>query len=352
MKLWALPFFIVALASGCRAPQSTAPATTPVAQAPPAQTVSSPVGTSWLAADIGGRAVAGQVQSTLVFESETRVVGSTGCNRYFAGLQLSGTTLRLANIGSTRMACVLPAAMEQETRFLAGLEAARAYGLDSNTNQLWLLGEDGSELARFTRMGGPGAGTTPSEPAGNTAPGTLAAYFFQCANGPSLVAMHTASPEVVDIVVFEGKQRLTRVAAASGAKYSTGGVTYWNKGREATLDINGGSYSCVEERAGSIREDARVRGAVFRGTGNEPSWVLEILADRIVFNEPFADRRAIVPRPTATFESVTEAHRLQGRIEQRECLDSMSGDRFEAQVEVQLDGRTYRGCGYRVVGPR
>ena len=47
------------------------------------------------------------------------------------------------------MACVLPAAMEQETRFLAALEAARSYRLDSNTNQLWLLGENGGELARF-----------------------------------------------------------------------------------------------------------------------------------------------------------------------------------------------------------
>jgi putative lipoprotein len=138
-------------------------------------------------------------------------------------------------------------------------------------------------------------------------------------------------------------------------------VTYWNKGRQATLEINGGSYSCVEERARSIRQDARLRGAVFRGTGNEPAWILEILADRIVFTEPFADIRAIIPRPTAavdlaapaaTFESVTEAHRLQGRIEQRECLDSMSGERFDAQVEVQLDGRAYRGCGYQVNGPR
>lgn len=201
MKPWALPFCILALAGGCRAPQSAAPLT-PAAQTAPAPPQAAPslAGTSWLAADIGGSGVVDRVQSTLVFESETRVVGSTGCNRYFAGLQLSGTTLRITNAGSTRMACLLPAAMEQETRFLAALEAARAYRLDRNTNQLWLLGENGGDLARFTRTSGPaaGIGTTSSVPPDNTSPGTLAAYFFQCANGPSFVAMHTADAAGTD----------------------------------------------------------------------------------------------------------------------------------------------------------
>ena len=43
---------------------------------------------------------------------------------------------------------------------------------------------------------------------------------------------------------------------------------------------------------------------------------------------------------------VAEAHRLQARVEQRECVDSMSGERFEATVGVELDGQRYRGCGF------
>jgi uncharacterized membrane protein len=62
----------------------------------------------------------------------------------------------------------------------------------------------------------------------------------------------------------------------------------------------------------------------------------------------------MVPRPTAVVDAVhaatvytvvTEAHRLLVRIEERECLDSMSGERFAARVAVELDHRQYQGCG-------
>lgn len=165
MRALVLLSCLAALGSGCRTPQSTAPATSAgptarVAAPAPAESLldaSSLIGSSWQAAEIGGRGVVDGARSTLMFESETRVSGSTGCNRYFAGLMLSGATLRFANVGSTQMACLDPGVMEQETRFLAALEAARAYRLDSNTNQLHLLGADGKELARFTRMRAPAA---------------------------------------------------------------------------------------------------------------------------------------------------------------------------------------------------
>jgi hypothetical protein len=105
------------------------------------------------------------VRSALTFGNETSLEGSTGCNRYFAGLQLSGTTIHVGNTGSTKMACP-SAGMDQETRFLVALEAPRAYRLNSNANQLWLLGENGSELAHFARIGG-AAGST-----GRTSGGT------------------------------------------------------------------------------------------------------------------------------------------------------------------------------------
>ncbi|MGH7313777.1 MAG: hypothetical protein ACREJV_11430 [Candidatus Rokuibacteriota bacterium] len=45
------------------------------------------------------------------------------------------------------------------------------------------------------------------------------------------------------------------------------------------------------------------------------------------------------------YAAVTEAHRLTVRIRPTPCVDTMSGDRYASTVEVELDGRAYRGCG-------
>ena len=38
--------------------------------------------------------------------------------------------------------------------------------------------------------------------------------------------------------------------------------------------------------------------------------------------------------------------RLRVLIRERECVDSMSGERAESSVAVEIDGYAYRGCGY------
>jgi putative lipoprotein len=149
--------------------------------------------------------------------------------------------------------------------------------------------------------------------------------------------------------------RLTPAPAASGARYSDGRVSVWNKGGEALLELGGFTYRCTESRAGSIRADARLRGVDFRATGNEPGWVLEVLRDRIVFMGSNGTERVTVPRlpPQIDFMSgetlylaETDVHRVRILIRERECVDSMSGDRSEASVSVEIDERAYRGCGY------
>jgi hypothetical protein len=43
--------------------------------------------------------------------------------------------------------------------------------------------------------------------------------------------------------------------------------------------------------------DARARGALFRGLGQEPGWHLEIHPERIVMVYQYGERRVVVPNP-------------------------------------------------------
>jgi len=160
--------------------------------------------------------------------------------------------------------------------------------------------------------------------------------------------------EAVDLVLPDRRYRLPRVVAASGVHYAAGAVSVWNKGREATLEIDGRASRCVENRPRSIAEDARARGVELRATGNEPGWTCELLADRLVFVEAYGARRVTTPRPARqsgsasggdVYVAVTESHRLTVRIRPAPCVDTMSGERHGSTVEVELDGTSYRGCG-------
>jgi putative lipoprotein len=192
-----------------------------------------------------------------------------------------------------------------------------------------------------------------ADPVAATAP--LAAYVFDCDSGPSFIlARIEGGTEAIDLVLPDRRYRLPRVVAASGVHYAAGAVSVWNKGREATLEIDGRVSRCVENRPRSIAADARARGVELRATGNEPGWTFELLADRLVFVEAYGARRVTTPRPARqsglpsdgdVYVAVTESHRLTVRIRPVACVDTMSGERHGSTVEVELDGTPYRGCG-------
>ena len=191
-----------------------------------------------------------------------------------------------------------------------------------------------------------------------TAPAPLAAHVFECDGGSRFVLARAdgSAPagEAVDLILPDRRIRLPRVVAASGVHYAAGGVSVWTKGRDGTLELDGRVSRCVENRRRSIAEDARARGVELRASGNEPGWVFELLADRMVFVEGYGAQRITVPRPppqssstspATVYVAVSEAHRLTVRSPPAQCVDTMSGDRHALNVEVDLDGKTYRGCG-------
>jgi putative lipoprotein len=300
----------------------------------PADAPASLSGTSWVAEDIDGGGVLEAVRSTLTFESDERIVGSTGCNHYFVPIELSGTTLRSGPIGSTRRACP-PPVMSQEQLFLRALSAVTAFRQEDRT--LFLVDATDRVRVRLTRA----------------LERAEAARAFDCQEGPAFVLVPVLGGDAA-LELDRDVRRLTRQVTASGARYSDGKVTVWNEGREARLELGGQRYRCIESRPRSIRADARLRGVDFRATGNEPGWSLEMLQDRIVFLDQ-GGARVTAPRPApqvdpASGETVyaaeTDGHRIRVLIRASECIDSMSGERSESSVAVEIDGRAYRGCGY------
>ena len=149
---------------------------------------------------------------------------------------------------------------------------------------------------------------------------------------------------------------LDRVPSASGAKYAADNAVFWSKGDQALLKVDGRSYrDCARSAARTPWEDARLRGVSFRAVGNEPGWSLELLPhEQIAFSTDYGQTRVATPVPEpqiesqparATYLTHSEAHELRLVIEPGPCRDSMSGESFEMQATVVLDGRVHRGCG-------
>jgi putative lipoprotein len=336
---------VAMLVAGCETTGQTV--TTAQAQAP----VYFPlVGTSWTAVDIDGRGTLDRVQSTVTLDASQRLSGNAACNRYFGTYELAEATLRLKPAGSTRMACE-PAVMEQETRFLATLEAVTAFRREGTA----LLLLDAGGRVRMRLVPAPPSG----RPTGQapTGPPLLRAYAFNCADGPAFVLSHAEGSqpgEAIELVLPDGRRRLARVPTASGERYAGGGASLWSKGREATLELNGRTYACTENRRRSIIEDARRRGVDLRAVGQEPGWIFELFPDRMVFSGSYGTKSVMAPRPAPAasptageivYAAVTEAHRLTARVRETSCVDTMSGERYESTIEVELDGEIYRGCG-------
>jgi putative lipoprotein len=149
---------------------------------------------------------------------------------------------------------------------------------------------------------------------------------------------------------------LPQTPATSGSRYEGDGVVVWLHGEEAMLEVDGERFSgCRRNPQASIWEHAKLGGADFRATGNEPGWVLEISArTRIDLSydygasriradaaEPVDDRQAM----RSTWEAIVDGEPLKVEISAVACTDSMSGEQFESTVVIYLGDRELKGCG-------
>lgn len=185
----------------------------------------------------------------------------------------------------------------------------------------------------------------------------LRSFVWECEDGTRLIADREPEGEELTLFLPERKVTLQPEEAASGVRYGDGELTFWSKGREATLEIGDARVTCSENRPASIVESARREGVELWATGNEPGWNLEIFPDRIVFVTGYGAERVETPAVEAEIDSEaaetvyraeTDLHTLTVVARGEDCVDTMSGEGFPLTVSVELDGTTYLGCGQRL----
>lgn len=142
---------------------------------------------------------------------------------------------------------------------------------------------------------------------------------------------------------FDLKQRV----AASGARFvaiADPATFFWSKGDGGRLEVAGRSFpDCVRVAADQ---------GLFRASGNEPGWHLEIDADRILVVLDYGERRiaGAVPAPEAIDDGLhyrfeLEGHDLDIEILDRLCRDSMTGMPHPRTVTLVVDEDRLAGCG-------
>lgn len=90
---------------------------------------------------------------------------------------------------------------------------------------------------------------------------------------------------------------------------------------------------------------------LFVASGNEPSWRLQVREEGLSLRSMAAPEEAVfaAPKqhgqaPLVSFESEGRDARIRVTLEQRRCVDTMSGARFAWAATVDIDGRQLTGC--------
>lgn len=203
-------------------------------------------------------------------------------------------------------------------------------------------------------VSGQPSGEQEADLASRVDPGPAKTFVYECGDGKVFTVR--VESESAWLFLPQGSKRLPSVPSGSGAKFGDGSATYWSKGEEALLELEGKIYrGCVNNRRMAIWEDAKLRGVDFRALGNEPGWYLEISEEnRLLLVDNYGQDRHefVLSGPSvdnvsgiARYQVRSDAHDLNLTLEGRRCTDTMSGETFETTVTLVFDGRRLSGCG-------
>lgn len=179
-------------------------------------------------------------------------------------------------------------------------------------------------------------------------------YVFECKDKSSFTVQFENDKARVFLPV--GYVSIPRVPAASGAKYSDGKTSIWHRGKDALIQLGGRAHGvCINNPIEAVWEQARLNGVDFRAVGSNPEWYLEINDNEKIdfvmdsgrkrYDFPFADAVLKNATSVATYQARKGTQQLKVAVFGQECRDVSSGKTFGQTVTVNLDGKSYRGCG-------
>ncbi|WP_372922684.1 META domain-containing protein [Roseovarius sp.] len=107
-------------------------------------------GVAWQIKEVASEEAIDGATLTVEFDADRRVSGSTGCNRFMGGYDLTGEGLSLGQIGTTMMMC-RDELMMQERGVLDALEQVRRFDIDDTGELLLIGGPDDSTVLKAHR---------------------------------------------------------------------------------------------------------------------------------------------------------------------------------------------------------
>ncbi|HKN24999.1 MAG TPA: META domain-containing protein [Candidatus Acidoferrum sp.] len=148
MKLLSVVLFFGLMASFLSSCASSNKTTANPPKTAAATQVSLP-GTEWMLTDLAGTPALPGGKATLAFPEAGRVAGNGSCNRFTGSVVISGDTLKMGPLASTRMACVDNDVSKQEDAYFKALNAATRYAYQDPYLLIYAEGFD--KPLRFTR---------------------------------------------------------------------------------------------------------------------------------------------------------------------------------------------------------
>lgn len=179
---------------------------------------------------------------------------------------------------------------------------------------------------------------------------------FQC-NDLALGAS-AADAGAVRLSYSGQRMELAAIESATGTRYAD------DQGNEMLIRDDGSGVLVLagEPRRDCVRSDraspwdlAADNGVTYRAVGQEPGWLVEVTAGEgdeaaaLTAHLDYGQRLLEVldlQREGDSFSgSTATGERVELAVEERECADPMSGERFRTAASLTVDGQQYEGCG-------
>lgn len=98
--------------------------------------------------------------------------------------------------------------------------------------------------------------------------------------------------------------------------------------------------------------ETTARSSTFRAQGNEPGWMAEVgLGDQpsmhaeVDYGETRFEIANAIENQAGWSGTAANGTQVALRFERVECIDNMSGEKFEAKAVLAAAGKEYEGCG-------